>query len=227
MNVNRLALVILLCGAALTVGCSSQQDNKVSEGQAPAESLEPEDPDTGVLYLGKEGETGIDYVSLAGQADRVDDLDAIGSWLGSRLSLVGMPERSRPIAFWVAKPEFNGYRHALIELSDGTLIEITVNSDVEAARAGAAIEVDPTLSRKEAHIQEMSLGSITAEAREKLDIPVVIDKDTGMALPGTGLKTGVAKISWAQDRFSIMVMSETAAVAQLLPIARAVRLDAE
>jgi hypothetical protein len=79
-------------------------------------------------------------------------------------------------------------------------------------------------------ITSAELAQVTVmlgEAREKLDIPPVFDKETGLALPGTGIRTGVTKISWADGRFAVKVMSATLTVAELLPIAEAVKLDVE
>jgi len=215
-------LSALICGIIVLTGCAMHP-----QAQPAGIGTSPESVERTPFYPREAVSIGIDREALAGMADRVDGAVAVGARLGRGLSFGGMREESRPAAFWVSKPGFNGPAFALVELADGSLVEITVCSDARSAREYAAIELDRERSSQAAHVQDVKVQSVAAEAREKLDIPPVFDKETGLALPGTGIRTGVTKISWADGRFAVKVMSATLTVAELLPIAEAVKLDVE
>jgi len=123
---------------------------------------------------------------------------------------------------WMSKPEIEP-PFLLVEYDDGTLVDVTVlQTEEEAARLADPGAGDPQIAPL---VSEVDLDGTKAHAIGRVDVPASYTAE-GDVVPGTGVRRGTAKISWASGVFAVRVMSETKSVDDLLPIARAARIMA-
>lgn len=165
--------------------------------------------------------TGLNQASLADQGDRVPDFGSAAIKFGASVSFPQSAASSPVLSRWMSKPAEDP-QWVLAEYGSGVIIDVLAMPDASSAKRFVEdLDANPGFGP---HMQQVEINGVTGRAHEVLDVSASWDA-SGNAKPGTGVRTGVALVTWAKGRFVTRVMHPTDKVAQLVTIARAVQVQ--